>query len=415
MSVSLIFSALALPASGQTSYYWEVGTPGNVQSNWGVNTDGTGASPGNFSTVENIRLRVQDGQNLNNFTGNWAVTGTNSQVVVESGGTITASGRNHNIVLNMDSGGTYEVSSFYSNLQFNSIDSNSTFVVGGSLTTIRSDLTYGSLNYNSSAAGTDATSLTLTGGLMVSQGNLRASGFSSSGTHDIGGNVTVQSGAAYQFGTTTNTGFTSVINVGGGLNNSGDFSNPSSTLTATLNFNGTGSSEATWGTHSGNFSVNIDSGKTIVFNDSLNTGTGSLTVDGTLSGTATAGGVVTLTSDGGVTFSDGSVISLALGSGTSDTLALAGLGSVIFDADQGILFLDDGATTGIYENIITGLDSDPGVAGWTLLNDGWSGTFSFDGANVDFNLAAIPEPRTTALALAGLVGTLALYRRRRRA
>lgn len=435
LSASLLFGTLALPAFGQTtSYYWNTTGPGNIQSNWGINTDGSGSSPGNFFSTPDLRLRIQNGQDLNNFSGNWAVAGDNSEVVVESGGTITASGRNHNIVLNMESNAVYEVSSGYSNLSFNSINPGSTFILSGNLSSIRSDLTYGGFSYNSSASGTDATSLTLTGALNVNQGTLRASGFTSSGAHDIGGGVTIQSGAAYQFGTTTNTGLTSTINVGGGLTNNGDFSNPSATLAATLNFNGAGSSNVQWGTHAGTFAVNVGVNKNITFQDSLvtsggdvgvagalvvndgqsvNAGAGSITVDGTLSGASTAGGVMTLSSTTDVTFSDGSVISLALGDGANSALALAGGGAFLFDSDQGILFLDDGATTGTYENIVTGLSSDPGVSGWTVLNDGWSGTFTFDGSNVDFNLATIPEPHLSAMFFGAMISGLVVFARRR--
>lgn len=51
-----------------------------------------------------------------------------------------------------------------------------------------------------------------------------------------------------------------------------------------------------------------------------------------------------------------------------------------------------GAQPGLYDNIITGLTSDPGnVGSWTIETPGYTGTFSYDGAgNIDLNLTGAP-------------------------
>ena len=164
------------------------------------------------------------------------------------------------------------------------------------------------------------------------------------------------------------------------------------------------------------------------------TGTGIVTVSNsgtTLGGTGTITGAVTINSGarilGGtgaaasgtltlannLTLNSGSIIQLALGpAGAHSTLARTG-GTWSFQSNQAFTFIDLGATAGTYNNIITGLASNPGTGGWTITNPGFAGTFTFDGANIDLTLTAVPEPSTWiagALALAALAYT---QRRRR--
>jgi hypothetical protein len=60
---------------------------------------------------------------------------------------------------------------------------------------------------------------------------------------------------------------------------------------------------------------------------------------------------------------------------------------------------------------------DPGTtAGWTIQNAGWAGTFTYDGANIDLTLNAVPEPNTAAMLLVGLgslIGRQSFRRRKR--
>src|SRR5207249_4387611 len=110
-----------------------------------------------------------------------------------------------------------------------------------------------------------------------------------------------------------------------------------------------------------------------------------------LGGTGTIGGGVTLASSGtileagtgstGQTLTikgaltqstTGSIIELALGpTFTHSTLALTGAGPSSFYSTQKFTFIDLGATTGTYQNIITGVTSDPGVGSWTITNPGY--------------------------------------------
>jgi autotransporter-associated beta strand protein len=169
-------------------------------------------------------------------------------------------------------------------------------------------------------------------------------------------------------------------------------------------------------TYSGTTTVN---GGTLLINGDQSAATGAVSVNNsgtTLGGTGTIGGAITVNSGaylrggtGGsatgtltlannVTLTSGSIIELALGPlGAHSTLASTG-GGISFDPTQAFHFIDLGALPGAYDNIITGLASDPGTEGsWTITNAGWLGIFSFDGSNIDLTLTAVvpvPEPST---------------------
>lgn len=197
--------------------------------------------------------------------------------------------------------------------------------------------------------------------------------------------------------------------------------------------NGTGTQ--TFGGNSNTYTggTDINGGRLLVTNTSgSGLGTGNVTVDGGILGgtgfitlnsgnsvTVAAGAALlggdgvlasgTLTINNDVTLADGSSILLTLGAaGTHSSLARAG-GNWTFDFDQIFFFLGD-LEAGTYANIITGLDSDPGVTNWTVANSGWEGgMFSYDSGNVSLTL--VPEP--SVWLLAG-VGTLLVLVRRRR-
>jgi autotransporter-associated beta strand protein len=164
--------------------------------------------------------------------------------------------------------------------------------------------------------------------------------------------------------------------------------------------------------------------------------TGSLsttatTVAGELGGTGSIAGNVTVQSGGrltggagapsgalslggNLTLATGSVVELALGPGGShSTIARTGAGTFSFASGQSFEFDDLGAAPGVYDNIITGLASDPGVSSFTIANSGWAGTFTFDGANVDLTLTAIPEPASVGLLAVSGIGLLMRRRRAR--
>lgn len=126
-----------------------------------------------------------------------------------------------------------------------------------------------------------------------------------------------------------------------------------------------------------------------------------------------------LTSSGDISLADNSIIQLTLGvGGAHSSLARAG-GSWVFDSNQEFSFNLAGATTGTYDNIITGLNgTETGLAtisNWTILNPGVVGTFSLDGSgNVDLTISSVPEPSAMISILASFGSLVGLRRLRRR-
>ena len=222
---------------------------------------------------------------------------------------------------------------------------------------------------------------------------------------------------------------------GSGTYSYGDGTNANSgVITGSISLVKSGSGTQTLGDaniYTGTTQVN---GGTLLINGNQSSATGAVSVSNSgtvLGGTGTIGGAITVNSAAAIlggtgaaasgtltvannlTLNSGSIIELALGaSGAHSTLARTA-GTWTFDATQAFTFIDLGAQTGTYDNIITGLAGDPGTeANWTIMNPGFTGTFSFDGANIDLTLTAVPEPSTwVAGALA--LGVLGWSQRRR--
>ncbi|WOO43617.1 autotransporter-associated beta strand repeat-containing protein [Rubellicoccus peritrichatus] len=218
----------------------------------------------------------------------------------------------------------------------------------------------------------------------------------------------------------------------GGLIESGG---PSSVMNVVKNGAGT---QIFTGANTYNGTTTVNAG-TLLINNTTGSGTGTSTVQvnngaifggsGSSTGDITVANGATLISgdgsaasdglslSGDLSLSDGSTLSIALGSsGASSALERTG-GTWSFDSDQTFLFLDLGAETGTYNNIISGLTgSETGLASigtWTISNNGWLGTFSYNGAgSVDLALTTIPEPSMYA-SMAGFAVVLCVMLRRR--
>jgi len=306
-------------------------------------------------------------------------------------------------------------------------------------------------------AGAGTTTLTLAntyaGNTNVNAGTL---GIGATDTIPTSSNVTVSGGATLSF---TNKNFTQTI---GGLSGSG-------TVTATTgsqNFLtvGNGDASATFsgviqdggghmgltktgtgtqilsGTNTYSLATTVNAG-TLLVNNTTGSGTGSSAVTvnnsgsvlggtGTISGsvsiassgaileggTGTTGALQKLTISGALSMSSGSIIELALGAGGAhSTLALTGATASSFATTQHFSFINLGATAGLYDNIITGVTSNPFPTDtFTIDNSGFIGTFSYDSLNqaIDLNLTAIPEPST--LCAAALAFAVVSYTQRKR-
>lgn len=125
-------------------------------------------------------------------------------------------------------------------------------------------------------------------------------------------------------------------------------------------------------------------------------------------GSATTGTTLTVDAVGGITLADNSVIRLTLGAAGAHTSIDFTGSTVTFDSNQ--LFTFNNVQQGTYNNILVGTGDVSGiVGGWLISNSGFSGTFTYDGANVD--LTVVPEPSTWALVALGLTSMVILRRR----
>jgi fibronectin-binding autotransporter adhesin len=261
------------------------------------------------------------------------------------------------------------------------------------------------------------------GALTINGGTLNLNG-----TNQGVGNLTGSGGTILNNSTGTNVTLTIGNSNGTGGNYSGVIADHTSgTGTVALTKTGTGTITLS-GTNTYTGATTVNAG-TLLVNGNNSAATGAVSVNNsgtTLGGTGTIGGAVTVNSGanllGGtgstasgtltlannLTLNSGSIIELALGaSGAHSTLARTG-GTWVFSPNQAFTFINLGAQDATtYNNIITGLGSDPGgESGWTITNTGWIGTFTYDGANIDLNVIVVPEPSTWiagALAL-GVVG-----------
>jgi hypothetical protein len=161
-------------AFAQTNYYYK-GT-GNLNStaNWGLNTDGTGANPSNFTTNNRLfNIRNASAPSLN---GAWTVSGTNSKIIVGDGTNSCNFTVGSNFVLNS----TVDISA----------NSTITLSTTGSITNI----TFGALNITSTVdfASTSAQTIpTVTYGNVIVSGAKGNNDVTFAGSTTINGNLTI--------------------------------------------------------------------------------------------------------------------------------------------------------------------------------------------------------------------------------
>lgn len=440
-------SMLTIGTSGATGAY--AGTIANGVGTVAVTKTGNGtqtlSGTNSYSGVTSINggtLSVTANVNLGTTVSAAAINLGGGTLLIGGNGTNFSTSRA--IILNagggiLDSGASDNVMTFMTG---------STVTNGGNLLTLQGSgngsiadvIGNGSGGVAKNGAGTWTLSgaNSYTGGTTVSNGTLQLSGSGTLGP--TSGSLTVNGGTLNLGGTNQTVG---ALNGSGGAINS---STGISTLTlgmggATGAYSGTiangGGSVALTKTGSGIQTLSgtnsytgatAINGGTLLINGNQSSATGAVTATNSgsmLGGTGTIGGDVTvnsaariqggngtagttLTLSGALTLSDASIIQLALGpSGLHSTLARTGAGGWTFDSDQAFTFINLGAQAGTYDNIIIGLNADPGTtASWTITNPGFTGTFSYGGGNIDFNLTAVPEPSTWiagALAM-GVVG-----------
>lgn len=73
--------------SANTMYFSKGSLPPELITSWSSTRDGLGAGPANFTGGDTFV--IQNGHSMST-AANWSVSGTNSKVQVENGGTLTA-------------------------------------------------------------------------------------------------------------------------------------------------------------------------------------------------------------------------------------------------------------------------------------------------------------------------------------
>ena len=198
--------------------------------------------------------------------------------------------------------------------------------------------------------------------------------------------------------------FSGVISGSGALDKSGGFTVGPGSLSLSGNNSYTGGTTISAGslfanntagsaTGTGPVTVTTITGNTVL--GGTGTITGPVTVNANsilLGGNGSAvGGSLTIGNN--LTLNPGAKIQLLLaGAGTHSSLRRTA-GTWSFPANLAFRFTALGAAEpGPYDNIITGLASNPGNVGtWTIETPGYAGTFSYDGAgNIDLTLTAAP-------------------------
>lgn len=432
---------LSITPSWAATYYYDGSGAISTTTNWWTNRDGTGSNPGNFTAAGNT-FAIQSGQAPVLGTS-WTISGSGSGLLIETGGSMNSGANNPTLTLSMQSGASYVMANTtYSSLTLGTINSGSNFRLDNQSNPRLSGLTYGGLSFNGSqnvslSAAISTTTLNVSG-----SGQLRFTN-SSNLTHSVSGSVNIAASAPAVL--TQGTG-NMTLNIGGGLSNLGTISKAGAGA-ASLNFNGTGSSTATWGTHSGTFGVTIASSKTLTFLDDLSTSGGNVTVAGAL---ATAAGESVSISVGTGAFSISGSLAIG-GAGTTGALAANKItldgamtldiltatdfdelnvsgaltfgGDLILDLDAEVtgdfVVLTYGSTGGTFEGV--SLAGAYGSIELEDLGDGvWSftdsvNTYTFSEAEGMLSIAAVPEPHEYAIAMAGLLFVVVVMRKRRRA
>lgn len=271
-----------LPLSSHAiDYFYDGVGPVTSVSSWNTERNGTGSSPGNFSTAGNSFI-VQNGQTAV-LTGSWSISGTNSGLLLETGSVFQTGANNPSFTLHMQSGATFMMeNSTYSNVGIGTLHANSNFELANQQSPRISGISYGNLIFSGTANTSLTSALTTTGNLVVNDsGQLRLTN-NTVLTHSVARDFSIASGSSVSL----NQGNGSMImNLSGSFTNLGSLSKPGAG-SAELNFTGSSAATATWGTvansNFNNLTLNIASGKNLTFQDSLNAGAATVNVNGIL-------------------------------------------------------------------------------------------------------------------------------------
>ncbi len=263
--ISISFSPKEIVAQ-TVNYYSTTTSIVNETSSWWTNTDGTGDNPANFTDANQVFV-VQSGHSIT-ASGEWNVTGSNSKVLIKTGGKISTKLFNHHITLDLESGAEYQVDhTGWGSVSIGSWDKNSIIRFTNNSINLRS------INHPS---------------VIIDFSNGTKS-IGSGKTFNVLGDLTIRSGTFKIAGTSG----TAILNLGGGLIiDGGNFSTGSAR--GTLNFTNDGkasgdilinSGTLTLGSGTGENAdvITIDSGRTVGLSSNVDIGSGSsFTINGTV-------------------------------------------------------------------------------------------------------------------------------------
>jgi len=336
-------SATTQTTSALTYYSNGSGDP-TLLTSWKTNRDGSGSSPVNFTSGE--IFVIENGDNMTT-TAIWAISGTNSKLWIENGGTLTA---NHTITLasattfQIDNGGNYfqnvamsMTSTIFQGTEVFAANSNFTITVNPGGATLPSAPGYGNLILNITTGatafgwsgnlssiqgnliilgtginttrhaltGTGATTTNIGGNFVVMGGNLWLSSGAGTNTVNVSGDLIVNGGTL----DIANSSGACIINVGGNVSvTSGTLTEAGSTTTSKIVFNKNGTQTFTSGGTISNV-VNFELATTSILDlgTSVISGAGAFTLPaGATLKTANATGVAgSVTVSGTKTFNAG--------------------------------------------------------------------------------------------------------------
>jgi bacillolysin len=271
-----------------TTYYSQGSVTPNTLTNWNTNRGGGGGSPANFTNGE--VFVVQNGHTMTT-TAAWSVSGANSRVIIENGGTLVAA-TTFPVTLSaasyfqIDNGGTYkhQNSNAWATTIFQGTETfanSSTVEINSTATTLPTNSTYGNLIINLTVDPT--ANIGFAGNLTTINGNLTIQNTqnrevslcsTTSPTVTIAGDMAI-SGATSSFTLTTGTG-NPVVSVGGNVTMSNGTLSLSGgggigTLNVAGNFTHTGGTITETSTGSGAINFNTSSAKAIESTGQSNT------------------------------------------------------------------------------------------------------------------------------------------------
>lgn len=228
-------------ALGQNYYYKGSGLLNDV-TRWGLNTDGTGAAPANFTTAGRT-FNVRNTSAVSN-SGTWTVSGAGSKIVVGDGTNATnltiPTGAN-TIVATIDVSAAATLTLSNTSIPtFGTLNTTSTVVYNATSAQTITAVTYGNLTYSGSSTGTFGGSCNITGSFLCSSGSVTFNSSNPARTFGITGNFTMSSsGGTLEFGGGNGS---STINLSGNFSKTNGYM-VTTTAAANADFNMVGTSQ----------------------------------------------------------------------------------------------------------------------------------------------------------------------------